>query len=197
MTPTGKESPVLLREQAALAGLLAALTWEHPPEKTPDPIQWDPRPVACPKEAEGVMGAVRAGRCNTLSPDVELVGAEKAALCSGWEGNVTFALLSDDEARQLDPKVDTWMLPAQNAALGAHALILEDSPELPKVPQARRPARRRRRRCLEGYVRRGLHVVHTLDLDLDLPALFRRSDGLCQRDYSSWHDCHAQAWASV
>jgi hypothetical protein len=44
-----------------------------------------------------------------------------------------FALLGYDETRHLYPKVDTWMPLAQNAALGADTLILEDGPELPKV----------------------------------------------------------------
>jgi hypothetical protein len=45
-----------------------------------------------------------------------------------------FALLSDDEIRQAEPMVDSWTSLAQNAALSAHTLILEDRPELPKVP---------------------------------------------------------------
>jgi hypothetical protein len=40
MTHMGRESAEGTREQAALAGLLAALRWEHPMERTADPIQW-------------------------------------------------------------------------------------------------------------------------------------------------------------
>jgi hypothetical protein len=43
-------------------------------------------------------------------------------------------LLSYDDARKLDQKVDSRMLLAKNAALGAHTHILEDGPEPPKAP---------------------------------------------------------------
>jgi hypothetical protein len=39
MTHAGRETAEGTREQAALAGLLAALRWEHPKERTADPIQ--------------------------------------------------------------------------------------------------------------------------------------------------------------
>jgi hypothetical protein len=78
--------------------------------------------------------SVKAGRCNTLPPDIELFGSEIAALYEGWAKNVTFAMLSYDEARKLDPNVDNWMLLAENAASGAHTFIWEDPPVLPKEP---------------------------------------------------------------
>jgi hypothetical protein len=37
-----------------------------------------------------------------------------------------------EEARKQDPRVDSWMLLAENAALSAHGFICEDGPELPK-----------------------------------------------------------------
>jgi hypothetical protein len=55
-----------------------------------------------------------------------------SALCARWERNVTFAMLSYDETSQLDPRVDRWMVLAQNAALISHPLILEDGPVLAK-----------------------------------------------------------------
>jgi hypothetical protein len=57
-----------------------------------------------------------------------------AGIISGWAQSVSFALLSCDEARQSEVMVDSWMILAQYAALSAHTLILEDGPELPKVP---------------------------------------------------------------
>jgi hypothetical protein len=79
------------------------------------------------------MEVVKAGHCNTLSPDIELPCGEIAGLNSGWAQSVPFALLSCDEARQAQPMVDSWTILDQNAALSAHTLTLEDSPELPKV----------------------------------------------------------------
>jgi hypothetical protein len=59
MALTGKKAPELSTEQAALAGILAALTLEHPREKTPDPIQWAPGTVDYPKETEGTMDTLK------------------------------------------------------------------------------------------------------------------------------------------
>jgi hypothetical protein len=134
MTLTCKESPELSEEQAALAGLLAALTWEHAREKAPDPIQWAPRTIIYAKEAERVLGAVRTGLCHTLHPSVEPVGAEIAALCSGWARNVTFAQAGRATRHGSSTRMWTADDSPQNAALGAHTLIPEDAPELLKVP---------------------------------------------------------------
>jgi hypothetical protein len=41
-------------------------------------------------------------------------------------------MLSYEEARKRDPRVDSWMLLSENAALSAHGFICEDGPELPK-----------------------------------------------------------------
>jgi hypothetical protein len=78
------------------------------------------------------MDVVKSGRRNTLSPDIETVCAVIANLNAGWERHATSALLSYDEARQIEPKADVWMLLAENAALRAHTLICEDGPVLPK-----------------------------------------------------------------
>jgi hypothetical protein len=80
------------------------------------------------------MDVVRPGRRHTLSPNPEAVCAELSALTAGWTRNVIFALLRYDEARQLDQKVDSWMLLAENAPLGAHTIICENGPVLPKEP---------------------------------------------------------------
>jgi hypothetical protein len=106
MTLTGREAPEMAKEQAAPAGLLAALTWERPSEKKADPILWAPRTITYQEEAEKVMEAVKAGRRQTFQPEIELVGAQIASLCEAWEGNVAFAMPSHEEARQLDPKID-------------------------------------------------------------------------------------------
>jgi hypothetical protein len=42
------------------------------------------------------------------------------------------AQLRRGKARQLDPKVDSWILLAENEVTGAHPLICENGPELPK-----------------------------------------------------------------
>jgi hypothetical protein len=59
---------------------------------------------------------------------------EIAGLISGWAQSVPFALLSCDKAWQSEVMVDSWIILARNAALSAHTMILEDNPELPKVP---------------------------------------------------------------
>jgi hypothetical protein len=51
MTHAGREGAEGTREQAALAGLFAALRWEHPKERTADPIQWAARLIIYPEEA--------------------------------------------------------------------------------------------------------------------------------------------------
>jgi hypothetical protein len=40
MTHAGREVAERTKEQTALAGLLTALRWEHPNERSADPIQW-------------------------------------------------------------------------------------------------------------------------------------------------------------
>jgi hypothetical protein len=40
--------------------------------------------------------------------------------------------LSYEEANQVEPMADSWMQLAQNAALGAHPLVLENIPEIPE-----------------------------------------------------------------
>jgi hypothetical protein len=129
-----KEAAENTIEQTAVMGLLEALNLEHASERTAGPIRSPPRTVVYPMEIGGFMEAVRTGRLRTLPTEVETIGAEISALCSGWERNVEFKVISYEEARQVEPRADRWMLLAQNAALGAHSLILENCPELPKEP---------------------------------------------------------------
>jgi hypothetical protein len=88
--------------------------------------------VVYPEEIDGFMDVIKAGMCNMLRPDIEPVGPEISPSCASWESSVTFAMLNYDEASQLDPRLDGWMVLAQNAALSAHTLILGDGPALPK-----------------------------------------------------------------
>jgi hypothetical protein len=75
-------------------------------------------------------------RRQALLPDIERACAEVAGLRSGWGRNVTFALLSREDARQNEPIVNSWMVLAQKAALGAHTLICEDGPVVRKEQSA-------------------------------------------------------------
>jgi hypothetical protein len=83
-------------------------------------------------EAERVMERVQAGKWHIISPDLELIGQKIAGLREGWARNVYLSMLGCEEARRQDPRVDSWMLLAENAALSAHGFICEDGPELPK-----------------------------------------------------------------
>jgi hypothetical protein len=78
------------------------------------------------------MEAVRASKSHTLPEGVEMIGGEICALCSGWERRVEFKMLSHEQANQAEPLADSWMQLAQNAALAAHFLVLENGPEIPK-----------------------------------------------------------------
>jgi hypothetical protein len=107
---------------------------EHPREKTLGPIQWAPGTVVYLKEITEIMDVVKSGRQHTLSPAMELTCAEISALSAGWTRRVTFALISYEEALRATLRIDSWMILAQNAALGAQTLICEDRPVLPKDP---------------------------------------------------------------
>jgi hypothetical protein len=134
MTLAEKEPPELTTVQTAISGLLTALAWEYPREKIPSEPRWDPHTVVYPREIADIMEVVKAGRCNTISPDIELPCGEIAGLNSAWAQSVPFALLSYDEGRQSEAMVDSWMTLTPNAALSAHTLIQEDGPKLPKAP---------------------------------------------------------------
>jgi hypothetical protein len=53
-----------------------------------------------------------------------------ASLREGWTRNVHLSMLGYEEVRKQDPRVDSWMLLAEKAALSAHGYICEDGPEL-------------------------------------------------------------------
>jgi hypothetical protein len=44
------------------------------------------------------------------------------------------ALIIDHICQDCDPEVGKWIQLAQTAALGSHPYVLEDGPELPKIP---------------------------------------------------------------
>jgi hypothetical protein len=46
-------------------------------------------------------------------------------------------LFNYEEALKVGPMVDKWVQLAQIAALGSHPHVLEDGPELPKIPGPR------------------------------------------------------------
>jgi hypothetical protein len=102
-TLIGKESPQLSVGQAALSGLISAVTWEHPREKAPDPIQWVLRTVIDPMAIADIMEVVKSGRRHTLSPELEGACVEIAGLSSAWAQSLNFALLSYEEALPTDP----------------------------------------------------------------------------------------------
>jgi hypothetical protein len=81
---------------------------------------------------ERVVEKALTGKWHTLPADLEQIGQEIANLCRGWANSVSFSLLRYEEARNQDPRVDCWMLLAENAALSEHGFICEDGPELPK-----------------------------------------------------------------
>jgi hypothetical protein len=66
-----------------------------------------------------------------------LVCAEIARLSDARARNGTFVLISYDEARRVEPIVDSWTGFAENASMGVHTLICEDGPVLPKEPGTR------------------------------------------------------------
>jgi hypothetical protein len=51
----GKENPVLTPVQTAIAGLLTALTWEHPRKQLSELQKSAPRTTVCPPEIADVM----------------------------------------------------------------------------------------------------------------------------------------------
>jgi hypothetical protein len=132
MTYAGRENAEGTKDQTALAGLLAALRWEHPKERLAHPILGVKRVIIYPEEAWRVVDKVQTGKWHTLPPELELIGQEIASLSDGWSRNVSLSMLSYEEARRRDPRVDSWMLLAENAALSAHGFICEDGPEMPK-----------------------------------------------------------------
>jgi hypothetical protein len=81
------------------------------------------------------MDLVKAGRQNTLPTELDVIGQEIAALCGGWARNVDLKLYSYEEALDLDSGVAHWISFAKDSALGIHAYVLEDGPELLRVPR--------------------------------------------------------------
>jgi hypothetical protein len=132
MVLAGREAAENTKEQAALAGLVAALTWEHPKERVADPIPWAPRVIIYPEEEERVMEKVLAGKWHTLPPEPELIGQQIANLREGWTKGVYLDMLRYEEARRQNPRADSWMLLAENPALSAHGFICQDGRRCPR-----------------------------------------------------------------
>jgi hypothetical protein len=84
-------------------------------------------------EIAGIMELVKIGRQHTLPGQLQR-GAETAALRGTLAQNIDLKLHNYEETLIIDSSVAQWIQFAQNAALGSHPYILEDGPELPKVP---------------------------------------------------------------
>jgi hypothetical protein len=83
-------------------------------------------------EIADLIHDIRNGQSNLIPDDLARVWGDIAVMISAWERNVDFKLYSYEEAFALDSNVASWIQFAENAALGSHAYILEDGPELPK-----------------------------------------------------------------
>jgi hypothetical protein len=127
-----REDPALTRQHTAICGLLTALGWEHPSEKDPDHVLWAPRTIIYPVDTADLIPKIRTGHSNLIPDDRAGVRGDIGVLISAWERNVDFKMFSHEEALATDPIIASWILFAQNGALGAHTYILEDGPELPK-----------------------------------------------------------------
>jgi hypothetical protein len=87
-------------------------------------IQSAPRVITYPREIEEIMTAVKLGKVQTLSPELEGTCREIAALSAAWARNVRFALLSFEEWYQRESWLESWAVLAQNAALNSRTLAL-------------------------------------------------------------------------
>jgi hypothetical protein len=83
------------------------------------------------------MEADKVGRQNWPPAELEQIGSEITGLCAAWARNIELKLFRYEEELRLDSIVAQWISIAQNAALSSHTYILEDGPELPKVPGPR------------------------------------------------------------
>jgi hypothetical protein len=148
-------------------------------------------------EIKEIMTAVKLGKVHTLSPELEGICREIAGLSEEWARNIRFALLSFEEWYQRESWLESWAVLAQSAALNARTRALDDGPDLPtvNVPHAEKGDE-----VLEGMYTSGCLLLEAARLSEEpansthlqgrsgvlgaLSALFRRPDGLCQRDYS-------------
>jgi hypothetical protein len=77
-----------------------------------------------------IADVAKSGRLQTVPRELDQAGAEITALCGGWARNIDVRLDSYETALQLDSAVAEWI----SVAMGSHRYIMEDGPELPRVP---------------------------------------------------------------
>jgi hypothetical protein len=80
------------------------------------------------------MRVVKSGRHHILPPDYEQTGEATAEMCAVRASRARLKLFDYEEALQVDPSVDKLIQLAQIAARGSNPYVLEDGPELLKVP---------------------------------------------------------------
>jgi hypothetical protein len=84
-------------------------------------------------EAAEFMDPVKTWKHHTLPSDCEQISMAMAGVCAARASHAELRLYNDEEALKVDLSADKLKQLAQVAALGSHAYVLEDGPELPKV----------------------------------------------------------------
>jgi hypothetical protein len=133
---------------------------------------------------ERVVEKALAGKWHTLPAELELIGQEIANMSGGWARNVNFRLLRYEEARNQDPRVDSWMLLAENAALSAHGFICEDGPELLK--EKGQEAAQEGGETLEGMYTQGCESLEQARIQTVSGALGTEEDEEMRREQVQW-----------
>jgi hypothetical protein len=132
MVRTGSETGDKADQYVASVDFSAALSRIHPREVEEQKLA--PRTVIYPMEAVEFMVVVKAGQQDTLPLDYLHVGSTVAQTCDIRAYRAELTLYNYEEALEVDAMVAKWIQLVQTPALGAHPYILEDGPELPKVP---------------------------------------------------------------
>jgi hypothetical protein len=90
-------------------------------------------------EIANIMSKIRTGYSNLIPDDLVGVYGDIGGLISGWERNVTFKIMSYEEALGENPIVAQWISFARNAALDSHTYIRHSlgvlQEEVQKKPQ--------------------------------------------------------------
>jgi hypothetical protein len=73
-------------------------------------------------EIADLIDKIRTRDSNLIQYDIARVCGNIAVLISAWERNVDFKMFSYEEALAADPIVESWILFAQNASLGAESV---------------------------------------------------------------------------
>jgi hypothetical protein len=100
--PTGE----LINKQQRL---LAALRWEHPWEKDPDPTFLAPRTIIYPMEIADLRHKIRTRHGNLVPDSLVGVCGDIAVMISAWERNVDFKMFCYEEALATDQIVASWI----------------------------------------------------------------------------------------